>query len=121
MNGRRRWLLPAPRRESVTIVFDYGAKADLFVARSAISRRKPLEYRSFPCASAAIRYAMEDLPPGRLGGICMEADEKRYDEDGIRNLYESEAYPLERRQHSPRGRKQASEREPVPAVPRAGE
>src|SRR5882672_1742761 len=110
MNGRRRrWPLPGPGRESATIMFDYGAKADLFVARSAISRRKPLEYRSFPSASEAIRYAMEDLPPGRLGGICMEADEKRYDGEGIRNLYESDAYPLERRQDSLPGG-EASER-----------
>jgi hypothetical protein len=39
---------------------------------------------------------MEELSPERLGGICVEADELRFDSDGIRKLYESEAYPLGR-------------------------
>jgi hypothetical protein len=77
--------------------FDYGTKADLFVSRRALSRQKPLEYKSFQFARDAIRYAMEQLSPERLGGICMEIDERRYGSDEIRTLYESEAYPLERR------------------------
>ena len=79
------------------MVFDYDARADLFVAGNHISRRKPLEYKPFKYASEAIRYAMEELPRERLGGICMETDELRFDSGGIRKLYESEAYPLERR------------------------
>ena len=103
------------------IGFDYGARADLFVARSAISRRRPLEYRSFPRASDAIRYVMEELSPERLGGICMEADEVRFDSDGIRKLYESEAYPLERRQIEGRRSKRRSKRDPASVVPAAGD
>jgi hypothetical protein len=103
------------------MAFDYGAKVDLYLARSAISRRKPLEYRSFPCASEAIRYVMEELSPERLGGICMEADEKRFDRDGIRKLYESEAYPLERRQIGHRRKKRNGKRDPVAIVPSVGD
>jgi hypothetical protein len=40
---------------------------------------------------------MEELSPERLGGTCIETDEFRLDGDGIRKLYESEAYPFERR------------------------
>jgi hypothetical protein len=78
--------------------FDYRAKADVFVGRSMMSRRKPLEYRSFRCASDAIRFVMEELPPERLGGVCMEIDDNRFDAKGIRGLYQSEAYPLDRAQ-----------------------
>jgi hypothetical protein len=79
------------------VLFDYDAKADLFLSRSGFSRRKPLEYRQFPLARDAIRYVMEELDPERLGGVCMEVEEKRFDRDGIRGLYESAAYPLARR------------------------
>jgi hypothetical protein len=81
--------------------FDYDAKADLFV-RGAFPRRKPLEYRLFPLAGEAIRYVMEELAPERLGGICMEVEGERFGQDGIRQLYESSAYPLVRQ---PRTRK----------------
>src|SRR5207248_7902048 len=56
-------------------------------------RQKPLEYRPFSRVSDANRFAMEELPPERLGGICMETDGLRVDSGGIRKLYESEAYP----------------------------
>src|ERR671921_166280 len=79
-------------------VFDYSARADLFLSRSVFSRRKPLEYRPFRAASDAIRYVMEELAPERLGGICMEVEERRFDRDGIRKLYESSEYPLARKQ-----------------------
>jgi hypothetical protein len=79
------------------MTFDYAARTDLFVARGTFSRRKPLEYKFFPYAKDAIRFAMEELSPERLGGTCMETDEFRLDGDGIRKLYESEAYPFERR------------------------
>ena len=72
-------------------------RSKLFVARGTFSRRKPLEYRFFPYARDAIRFAMEELSPERLGAICIETDDLRLDGDGIRKLYESDAYPFERR------------------------
>jgi len=50
---------------------------------------------------------MEELSPERLGGTCMETDEFRLDGDGIRKLYESEAYPFET-QEVPRRRMRRS-------------
>ena len=81
------------------MAFDYAARADLFVARGTFSRRKLLEYKSFPYARDAIRFAMEELSPERLGAICIETDDLRLDGDGIRKLYESDAYPFERREN----------------------
>jgi hypothetical protein len=83
--------------------FDYRAKAGVFVGRSMMSRRKPLEYRSFECASDAIRFVMEELPPERRGGVSMEIDDNRFDAEGIRGLYQSEAYPLDRAQDAKQG------------------
>jgi hypothetical protein len=79
------------------MAFDYAARADLFVARGTFSRRKPLEYKFFPYARDAIRFAMEELSPEWLGAVCIETDDLRLDGDGIRKLYESDAYPFERR------------------------
>jgi hypothetical protein len=97
--------------------FDYAARVDLFVGRGSFSHRRPLEYKPFPCASAAIRYAMEELSPEQLGGICLVADELRFDGDGIRKLYESEAYPLERKKTSRRSVRPVADAAPV--VPNA--
>jgi len=85
------------------LTFDYGARADLFVARGTLSRRRPVQFRPFPHASDAIRFAMEELSSERRGGIQMETDELRFDGAGIRKLYESEAYPLERMKTSKKG------------------
>jgi len=46
---------------------------------------------------------MEELSSERRGGIQMETDELRFDGAGIRKLYESEAYPLERMKTSKKG------------------
>jgi Arc/MetJ-type ribon-helix-helix transcriptional regulator len=103
------------------MAFDYAARADLFMARSVISRRKPLEYRPFEYASEAIRYAMEELPSERLGGICMETEEQRFNGEGIRKLYESEAYPLDRRKVARRRMKPSNGRIAAPVVLRDGD
>jgi hypothetical protein len=75
------------------MAFDYAAPADLFVA--SFSRRNLLEYKVFPYTRDAIRFAMEELSPEWLG--CIETGDLRSDCDGIRKLYESDAYPFERR------------------------
>jgi hypothetical protein len=75
--------------------FDYSTDAELFPSRDR--RRRPVGYRRFARAADAIRFAIEELPPGRLLGTYLEVDEERYDSNAIHRLYESVDYPIVRR------------------------
>jgi hypothetical protein len=77
-------------------LFNYAADAELFVAGSTLAAKKPLRYIPFVLASEAIRFAIEQLAPSQRGAICLEVNEERFDNAGIRRLYESAAYPLPR-------------------------
>lgn len=77
--------------------FDYDAAAELFATRRRLPRREPFKYKRFSQAGAAIRFAIEELPPECLSGAFLEVDEKRYGRDDIRGLYESADYPFARR------------------------
>jgi hypothetical protein len=77
--------------------FDYDAEAELFPTRRRMPRRQPLGYKRFAHAAEAIRFAIEDLPPELLNGAFLEVDERRYNSDEIRRLYERDDYPLTRR------------------------
>jgi hypothetical protein len=77
--------------------FDYDAAAELFPTRRRVPRREPFGYKRFEQAAQAIRFAIEDLPPECLVGAFLEVDEQRYGSDDIRRLYESDEYPLTRR------------------------
>jgi len=83
--------------EQAIIEFDYDAAAELFPSRKQKSRRQPIGYRRFGHAADAIRFAVEELSPESLLGACLEVDEERYNNQGIRRLYDSTDYPLVRR------------------------
>ena len=75
--------------------FDYGASAELYPSRRyAKSARE--QYRRFRTAADAIQFIMEDVPGSWLIGSYLEVNERRYDGDAIRGLYESARYPLAR-------------------------
>jgi hypothetical protein len=77
-------------------LFDYGNVAELFSSKGRKFTRQPLGYRRFARAADAIRFAIEDMAPQLLPSACLEVDEERFDSQGIRRLYESADYPLDR-------------------------
>ena len=76
--------------------FDYNTPAELFPCRSKKGNR-PVGYRRFDTAAEAIRYAVEDMSPDFLPGTVIEVNDERLDGSRIRELYDSTAYPLERK------------------------
>ena len=92
-------LRPVPNGSSSSepVAFDYGLEAELFPTRGRKSKRVAFGYRRFARASEAIRFAIEQLPSDALAGAHLEVQERRFDRNGIRQLYESDAYPLARR------------------------
>ena len=90
--------------EGDTTTFDYGAPAELFMAKRKGGTRQPLGYRRFATAAEAIRFAIEENPAVRALGAWMQVGDDRFDGEEIQRLYDSSDYPLRRRasKHSAR-------------------
>ena len=86
--------------------FSYNTAAELFPAAIRKKKRAGFAYRRFDTAAAAVQFAIEELPADSLNGAYLQVDEARFDQSGIRNLYESQDFPLPRRPRAP---------EPAPA------
>ncbi len=80
----------------VSIELDYSTPAELFPRRTKNGRGQ-MGYKRFETAAEAIRFAIEDIPPPALLGAYLEVGETRFGHLEIRCLYESAAYPLQRR------------------------
>jgi hypothetical protein len=78
------------------MMFDYGAPAELFMAKRKGGARPPLGYRRFATAAEAIRFAVEDFPAIRTLGAFLQVGDDRFDIDDMQRLYESGDYPLRR-------------------------
>jgi hypothetical protein len=83
--------------ESEIMTFDYSVPAELYLAKRGGGQRKRLQYRCFPTAAEAIRFAIEDFPPIRTLGAWMQVGRARFDSNEIQRLYDSGDYPLRRR------------------------
>jgi hypothetical protein len=90
--------------------FSYNTAAELFPAAIRKKKRAGFAYRRFGTAAEAVRFAIEELPADSLNGAYLQVDEARFDQSGIRNLYESQDFPLPRRPRAP---------EPAPATDNA--
>jgi hypothetical protein len=77
--------------------FDYAAPAEVFACRSRGSNPRPVTYRRFDSCAEAIRFAIEELPSDVLFGTILEVNGQRFAAAEIRELYDSRAYPLQRR------------------------
>jgi hypothetical protein len=78
--------------------FDYAGEAELFPTNNRKYKRAAFGYRRFSRAADAIQFAIEQLPSEALAGAYLEVREQRFDRHGIQRLYDSDAYPLPRRQ-----------------------
>jgi len=79
------------------MIFDYSEPAELYLSKRGGGQRKRLQYRRFPTAAEAIRFAVEDFPPVRTLNAWMQVGDERFDSSDIQRLYESRGYPLRRR------------------------
>ena len=97
--------------------FSYNTSAELFPAAIRKKKRAGFAYRRFGTAAEAVRFAIEELPADSLNGAYLQVEEARFDQSGIRSLYESEAFPLERRPRA--GRQPPKTRPTRPEFPRS--
>ena len=72
--------------------FDYAEPADLYFPVQ-LGRKGGLDYRRFPTAADALRYAMESLLAAKLASATLEVDGQRYDSVAMRRLYTSPDFP----------------------------
>jgi hypothetical protein len=77
--------------------FDYNAEAELFPARLRKSPHRRFGYKRFTRAAAAVRFAIEELPPELLLGAILEVDGERYGGEQIRHLYDADNFSVLRR------------------------
>jgi hypothetical protein len=94
------------QRSPTMAAFSFNTAAELFPAAIRKKKRAGFAYRRFGTAAEAVRFAIEELPADSLNGAYLQVDEARFDQSGIRSLYESQDFPLPRRPRAP---------EPAPA------
>lgn len=75
--------------------FNYDDSAELYPTRR-YAKSQQAQYRRFSRAADAIRFAIEEMPGKWLPGTHLEVNEKRFEGEAIRALYDAAGYPLPR-------------------------
>lgn len=78
--------------------FNYDQAAELYTIKQRSKAGHVMGFQRFDSAALAIQHSMEVLSPQKLPGTLMEVDGVRFHYHDIRKLYESKAYPLDRKQ-----------------------
>ncbi|WP_055045812.1 hypothetical protein [Devosia sp. A16] len=76
--------------------FDYEVSAEVYPSRRYAKTSKQ-RYRRFGNAAEAIQFMIEIVSSPSLAGSFLEVDERRYEGEAIRALYDADEYPLLRR------------------------
>ncbi len=76
------------------MTIDYSTPAEVYPTRRYAKAQA--RYRRFSTAAEAVRYAIEDMPGTWLIGTFLDVDGDRFDDKGIRALYDAPDYPLQR-------------------------
>src|ERR1700704_6471629 len=92
---------PKRLRSRTMASFSYKTSAELFPAAIRKKKRAGFAYRRFDTAAEAVRFAIEELPADSLNGAYLQVEEARFDQNGIRTLYDSAEFPLARRAPEP--------------------
>lgn len=89
------------QKAELMAAFNFNTEAELFPAAIRKKKRAGFAYRRFSTAAEAVQFAIEQLPADSLNGAYLQVDEARFDQSGIRTLYESDAFPLQRNRPEP--------------------
>jgi len=112
-------LLITIEKAQIMAAFNYNTEAELFPAAIRKKKRAGFAYRRFPTAAEAVQFAIEQLPADSLNGAYLQVDEARFDQSGIRTLYEAPDFPLQRnRPETPTPVEAEAVPAPVAATPR---